>query len=246
MGIVGRRQPQSPRRLQPAPDPRAQRAGCRACPGGISPHLVPVIEQHIRDVAGEVAVTGRDRGVGLPFDQLQYLPQQPSVQCGHRIAGEPVLDGHVPLTAGHPVPDDRRDGIAARSEQRQAGRAPRGFLVSALAAPGLHHQRPGPLAMSGPGHPRTPAGRERQPSADRLAQHAGKPGGYLIPGQRPGHHAAIRADQLCAYHGQAGAAPADIESLRHSAMLPVILAQWHMKLQGWLALFRSRPGRRRR
>jgi len=85
--VVGRRQPQPPDRLQPAPDPGAQRAGRPARPEGIGPHLVPVIEQHVRDVAGEVALARRDRGVGLQFDQPQHLLNQPPVQRGRGSTG---------------------------------------------------------------------------------------------------------------------------------------------------------------
>ena len=195
VGVVGGWQPQSPHRPKPAPQPGAQRADRRAGFRRIGPHLVPVAEQHVRHVAGEIAVAGRDPGIGLQLDQSQQrVERRPGKRPVHRVKGPPgkaVLDGHVPLITDHAVPRDRGHRITARPERGQVRRAPLRLLLRPVAMPELDDDRAGPLRVSGPRHPRLPRGHQRRATGHGLAELAGEQQLDLAPRGHPGHHARI-------------------------------------------------------
>ena len=186
---------QPPDRLEPAPQTRAQGTRRRASPGRISPYLVPVVEQHVRQVAGEIATLVRNPGAGLQLDHVQqrveHRPIQRPVQRVKGTAGEPILHGQAPRRADHALPQNPRDRIPARPERGKVRRAPSCPLLRAVTVPGLDHDRASPLRPGRPGHPRLPCRHERLATVDPLTQLPGDQQADLTPGRHPGHHAAI-------------------------------------------------------
>jgi hypothetical protein len=191
VGEVSRRQPQPPHRPQPVADPLAQRPGLRAGARRVVPHLVPVIEQHVRDVAREVAVPGREAGPGLPFHQVKQGIGQRSGQRRDRVTRKPLLHRHVPLAAERTVPDELGNRIPAGTEKRQPGRAPARLLVGPVTVPDLDHDLARAPRAHRPGRACPPRRRQPPGAEHRLPEFPLEPRPYQRPIQRFTHLGAM-------------------------------------------------------